>query len=106
MTSVAVATEPQKAPKQSPPKRGFKAKMFAPGLLRAAWMTVFMGAFGFGLVVGIRALYGFPLFDTDPIVTVILLSAPLGFLVGVGGFDYWWNYMRGKPTAPEDHSGH
>ena len=46
-------------------------------------------AFGFGLVVGLRALQGFPIFEGSPIVTVILIAAPLAFLVGIGGFDYW-----------------
>ena len=31
---------------------------------------------------------------------------PLGFLVGLGGFDYWAYYASGRPTRPEDHSGH
>ena len=31
---------------------------------------------------------------------------PFGFLVGLGGFDYWARYASGKPTLPEDHSGH
>ena len=39
-------------------------------------------------------------------MTVILIAAPLGFLVGIGGFDYWVNWMIGAPTRPEDHSGH
>ena len=39
-------------------------------------------------------------------MTVILLVAPLAFLVGIGGFDYWGKWMIGAPTEPEDHSGH
>ena len=27
-------------------------------------------------------------------------------LAGIGAFDYWTNYALGKPTQPEDHSGH
>ena len=41
-----------------------------------------------------------------PIVTVILIAAPLAFLVGIGGFDYWGRWMIGAPTEPEDHSDH
>ena len=40
-------------------------------------------------MVGLRALQGFDLFEGAPIVTVILIAAPLAFLVGIGGFDYW-----------------
>ena len=28
------------------------------------------------------------------------------FLVGLGGFDYWFYWAAGKKTRPEDHSGH
>jgi cytochrome c oxidase subunit 1 len=40
------------------------------------------------------------------LVTVQLVTAPLGFLVGLGGFDYWAYYATGRPTRPEDHSSH
>ncbi|MEX0992890.1 MAG: cytochrome c oxidase subunit I [Solirubrobacterales bacterium] len=104
---MAVAAETHGSQQPSSPQRGgFKARMLAPGLLRAAWATVAMAAFAYGLVVGLRAIQGFPLFDSAPIVTAILLAAPMGFLVGIGGFDYWFKYMIGKPTEPEDHSGH
>ena len=33
-----------------------------------------------------------------PIVTVILITAPLAFLVGIGGFDYWGKWIIGAPT--------
>ena len=63
-------------------------------------------AFAFGLVVGIRALYGWDLFEPDPLVTVILIASPLAFLVGIGGFDYWGRYIIGAPTKPDDHADH
>ncbi len=47
-----------------------------------------------------------PIFKGSPIVTVILIAAPLAFLVGIGGFDNWGKWMIGSPTEPEDHSGH
>src|SRR5688572_20041545 len=31
---------------------------------------------------------------------------PLGFIVGIGCFDYWFRWASGAPTIPEDHSGH
>src|SRR5687767_1856152 len=66
-----------------------------------------MAAFAMGLVVLVRSLYGYePLWDWDAIVTVMLIGAPLGFLVGIGCFDYWFYWASGKPTRPEDHSGH
>ena len=44
--------------------------------------------------------------DWEAILTVSLLAAPLGFLVGFGGFDYWFYWAAGRKTRPEDHSGH
>ena len=72
--------------------------LMAPGWIRAAWMTLAGAAFAFALVVGGRAVQGFdPVIDGDAIVTVILLAAPLAFLVGIGGFDYWGRWMIGRP---------
>ena len=42
----------------------------------------------------------------NAILLVSLLVAPLFFLVGLGAFDYWFYWAAGKPTRPEDHSGH
>src|SRR5207237_9396848 len=34
------------------------------------------------------------------------VAAPLGAFAGIGLFDYWTYYALGRPTRPEDHSGH
>jgi cytochrome c oxidase subunit I len=90
-----------------PPPRGWRI-LLAPGWLRAAWFAALFFAIGFGIVVGIRALTGWePLVKWDVIVVVALLTAaPIGFLAGLGAFDYWVYYISGRPTRPEDHSGH
>ncbi|MGZ4359709.1 MAG: cbb3-type cytochrome c oxidase subunit I, partial [Gaiellaceae bacterium] len=78
------------------------------GWIRAAWMFCLFGAFGFGLVVVFRWWGGWhPIIDM-PIVTLVslLVAAPIGFLAGIGTFDYWVYYALGHPTRPEDHSGH
>ncbi|MEA2439289.1 MAG: cytochrome c oxidase subunit [Thermoleophilaceae bacterium] len=55
----------------------------------------------------IRALYDYqPLIDGNAITTVCLISAPFGFLIGLGAFDYWFRWASGAATVPEDHSGH
>jgi cytochrome c oxidase subunit I len=91
----------------APPKKtGPVSRLMAPGWYRAAWMTLAGAAFSFALVVALRAIQDMPLFEGSPIVTVILIVAPLAFLVGIGGFDYWGKWMIGAPTEPEDHSGH
>ena len=30
------------------------------------------------------------------------ITAPLGFLVGLGAFDYWFRWAVGAPTYPAD----
>src|SRR5215217_4450025 len=82
-------------------------------LLAPSWYRAALGiSLGFGLGTGIvclvRTLYGWdPIFDGDAVITVgALICAPLGFLVGIGCFDYWLRWASGAPTVPEDHSGH
>lgn len=86
------------------------AKLRAPGFYRAAWMMLLGVAFAFGLTWLVRMTTGHTTFhhfiDGEAILTVALISAPLMFLVGIGGFDYWFYWAAGRPTRPEDHSGH
>jgi hypothetical protein len=54
---------------------------------------------GAGLVVLIRWLEGWhPIWNGSVITTVELTTVPLGFLAGIGGFDYWVRYAIGQPT--------
>ena len=81
-----------------------------PGWYRGAIGLVLGAAFGFFLVVGLRLLSGLDAMQTEqtgyPQVVVPLITAPFGFLFGFGAFDYWFRWAAGKPTIPEDHSGH
>ena len=54
-------------------------------------MTPLFFGIGFGIVVGLRSLAGYdPAVDWLIIVTVAgLITAPIGFLAGIGAFDYW-----------------
>ena len=36
----------------------------------------------------------------EAILTVSLLAAPLAFLVGLGGFDYWFYWAAGTQDPP------
>jgi cytochrome c oxidase subunit I len=71
-------------------------------------MFVLFGWIGFGIVVLVRWGAGWhPILLTEPIVLIAaLVSAPIGFLAGIGAFDYWVYYALGYPTRAEDHSGH
>ena len=83
------------------------AKLRAPGWYRAALFDVIGFAFAFGLVVLVRTLmHEHPVIDGAAITTVALIAVPLFFLVGLGAADYWFYWASGRPTRPEDHSGH
>src|SRR5262245_22501481 len=93
-------------PQASPPPSGLR-RWTAPGWLRAVWCTPLVGALGVALVCVVRAVAGWhPVWAVEPLVTVALVTVPTGFLIGIGVFDYWARYAAGKPTVPEDHSGH
>ena len=47
-----------------------------------------------------------PVLDGNAITIVSLLIVPLSFLAGIGTMDYWFYWAAGRPTRPEDHSGH
>ena len=91
-----------------PPSPGTGIHRFLrPGWLRVLWTTPLFFGIGLALVTGFRWLLGWdPIWDGVPIVTVELVTTPLGFLVGLGGFDYWAYYASGRPTVADDHSGH
>jgi cytochrome c oxidase subunit I len=90
-----------------PPPRGWRRLLY-PGLLRAAWMTPLFFGIGCAIVVLCRWWGGWhPIWFGEVIVLVgALTAAPIGFLAGIGAFDYWARYAIGAPTIPEDHSGH
>ena len=90
-----------------PPVSGWKY-LTRPGWVRAAWMTALFFGFGFGLVILFRWWGNWqPIVDWQPLTVVaILTAAPIGFLAGLGAFDYWLYWALGKTTRAEDHSGH
>jgi cytochrome c oxidase subunit 1 len=88
-------------------------RLRAPGFPRAGAFVLLAVLFSAALVILVRELYGFSTFDggltvkgQNAILIVSLISAPLFFLVGLGAFDYWFYWASGRPTRPEDHSGH
>jgi cytochrome c oxidase subunit I len=79
----------------------------APGWWRALEYTILGVAFSYAATIGLRALFGYdPLLDGEAVLALALLAVPLFFLVGLGCFDYWFYWAAGRPTRPEDHSGH
>jgi cytochrome c oxidase subunit 1 len=86
------------------------ARLRAPGFYRAGWMMALGVAFSTGLTWIVRMATGHETFthflSGEAILTVSLIAVPLLFLVGIGGFDYWFYWAIGRPTRAEDHSLH
>jgi cytochrome c oxidase subunit I len=106
VTETTTATTQHVDGHHAPPPSGHWA--LRAGWVRAAWMTGLFFLIGMGLVVGLRKLAGWePYLDWEVVITVAgLTMAPIGFLAGLGAFDYWVYYAIGRPTRPEDHSSH
>src|SRR3954452_4340041 len=90
------------------------ARMRASGLPRAGLFLLLGVLFATVLVTVARLAYGFsnPLDGSwntqyqNAILVFSLIATPMFFLVGLGAFDYWFYWAAGRPTRPEDHSGH
>ncbi len=98
--------EQHAAPPPLPPRRGLRYLTGA-GWLRVAWLVPL--AFGLAtlLVVGARAALGYdPLWELPVLIAAWTVLVPVAFLAGIGGFDYWAYWISGRPSRPEDHSGH
>ena len=107
MTDVAHTPHEAQPHAPAPPRRGLK-RLTGPGFLRAAWMTPLFWAFGTGIVLFFRWLGDYePTVDWTVITVVAFLTtAPIGFLAGIGAFDYWVYYISGRPTRVDDHASH
>ena len=79
-----------------------------PGYLRAIWTTALFFLLGMYIVVTIRWIAGWdPVYQWEIIVLVAgMVTAPLGFLLGIGAFDYWLYWISGRPTVADDHASH
>src|SRR3954467_2501637 len=86
------------------------ATLRKPNLARAFLFLLLGIAFSFALSWVIRTLYGHDNYahfiDSNSVLLISLLVAPVFFLIGLGAFDYWFYWAAGRPTRPEDHSGH
>ena len=90
---------------QSPRRRGI---LMRPGYVRALWCAALFFLIGMYIVVTLRWIAGWdPVYDWEYIVLVGgMVAAPLGFLLGIGTFDYWLYWISGRPTLVDDHANH
>ena len=79
-----------------------------PGWVRAAWCFALFFLIGLyssrgsaGSPAGIPSTTG-----TSSSIVGGLTLAPVGFLPGLGAFDYWLYWVSGRPTVPDDHANH
>jgi cytochrome c oxidase subunit 1 len=83
------------------------AKLRAPGWYRAGLFILLGVAFAYAVTLAARAAFGdHPILHGEAVLQVALLATPIFFLIGLGCFDYWVRGAAGRPTVPEDHSGH
>jgi cytochrome c oxidase subunit 1 len=83
------------------------AKLRTPGMIRAFLYTAYGVVLAYGIIFVFRTWYDLdPVLKGEAVLELALFLAPLGFLVGLGAFSYWFRWATGKPTIPEDHSGH
>jgi cytochrome c oxidase subunit I len=84
-----------------------RSRWTAPGWYRVLIALPAGFLLAFALVTLARLALGYhPTIDWTAIVTVAMVSVPLAFIMGIGCFDYWFYWASGRPTRPEDHSGH
>jgi cytochrome c oxidase subunit 1 len=94
------------APHGPPPRKGLK-RLTGPGWLRVLWFVPVGWVLATLLVISARSAMGFePLWELQVLIVSWTVIVPLSFLAGIGGFDYWLYWISGRPTRPEDHSGH
>ena len=48
----------------------------------------------------VRSIVGWPWFQYQVVSACLMLMVPLGFLGGIGCFDYWPKYMIGARRCP------
>jgi cytochrome c oxidase subunit 1 len=64
-------------------------------------------AVAFALVWLLRELFDMtPIWEPQVYVTIAATLSTFGFLIGIGCFDWWWQWARGHRVDFEDHSMH
>jgi cytochrome c oxidase subunit I len=101
------AHEAEYGPAQAPPPRKGLRRLTGPGWLRVLWAIPVSWSLATLLVIGARSALGYePLWEFQVLIVAWTVIVPLAFLAALGGFDYWLYWISGRPTRPEDHSGH
>jgi cytochrome c oxidase subunit I len=89
-----------------PPEGPKRSVWIRPGWWRALLWTWTAGGVGIALPAIVRLLLGWDWYSRPTTFTTVLFLMPIGFILGIGCFDYWGRYIIGSPTRPEDHADH
>ena len=74
---------------------------------RTALWTIGAGFAALAVVYLARSIFGnTPTWQPQVYISVIASAMSIGFVIGIGCFDYWWRWMTGRRVDPEDHSMH
>ncbi len=74
-----------------------RAVLWSVGGFAASFLIVYLARLVFGME---------PYWNPQVYYTVAASLTSICFLIGIGCFDYWWGYIKGKPLDPDDHSMH
>ncbi|MEW6581990.1 MAG: cytochrome c oxidase subunit I [Actinomycetota bacterium] len=74
---------------------------------RAGWWTASGIIFGLVIVAFFRAVFEqTPLWEAKTYVGIAAITGTIGFLIGIGCFDWWAGWMIGRKVDYHDHSLH
>lgn len=78
-----------------------------PNLARCVWTSALFAVIAMLATAAVRQILGMdPVIEWSVLVTFAYIFGAVGFIVGIGGFDYWWPWIIGKDIDPHDHSQH
>jgi cytochrome c oxidase subunit I len=84
-----------------------RTSFFAPGLLRALWMTGVGYGVGAAVTMLVRTAFGLIPYSDGPVMVFGIVFGYLFYVGGLGGWGAWFWYAKGGATpAHEDHSNH
>ncbi len=76
-------------------------RFFSTGLFRGLVAQVAGSVVGMAFVMAARVLMGEPAWSREPVIVGGMIIGALAFLVGVGSFNDWFKWARGKQVSDE-----
>jgi cytochrome c oxidase subunit 1 len=78
-----------------------------PTLARCLWTTPLFAAVAVMVTFLARSIFDMqPVMQENTFLTVAYIFGSVGFIVGIGGMDYWWTWITGGELDTNDHSQH